>query len=61
MISVGGIGELVYKADNTSSNDPWTQGIGVLDMTTLAWQSEFDPNGAAYESPNAIKTWYDNG
>lgn len=61
MVSVGGLGEVERKYDETTSDDPWKQGIGVLDMKTLAWQSEFDPNGAAYESPDAIKAWYENG
>ena len=58
MISVGGK-EGIFQA-GWKVNDPWPQGFGVLDMTALAWRTGFDPGEAAYESPEAVKTWYSN-
>ena len=60
MISVGGLGEVQFNPE-TASQDPWPQGVGVLDMKTLSWQPGYESNGAAYEAPDAIKTWYDDG
>jgi hypothetical protein len=41
--------------------DPWLEGIGVFDMTELAWKSGYDAGAAAYESPQVVRDWYNAG
>ncbi|KAI8629550.1 hypothetical protein F5Y19DRAFT_85730 [Xylariaceae sp. FL1651] len=61
MLSVGGIdGEnRTFTAPTTA--DPWTYGIGVLDMTELQWTNSYDPDAPAYDSPTVVKDWYSAG
>jgi len=61
MISVGGVdGEnRTYTAPTTA--DPWTYGIGILDMTELEWRDSYNPDTAAYDSPKVVKEWYEAG
>ncbi|KAI1294281.1 hypothetical protein F5Y03DRAFT_373287 [Xylaria venustula] len=61
MLSMGGVdGEnRTYTAPTTA--DPWTYGIGILDMTELTWTNAYDPDAAAYDSPDAVKQWYNDG
>ena len=47
MVSVGGhIGQT-----NAFAPDPWDQGLGVFDMSAMEWKDSYDPNAAAYTSP----------
>ncbi|KAI0970181.1 hypothetical protein F4678DRAFT_149283 [Xylaria arbuscula] len=61
MLSMGGVdGEnRTYTAPTTA--DPWIYGIGILDMTELTWTNAYDPNATAYDSPDAVKQWYNDG
>ncbi|KAF2967508.1 hypothetical protein GQX73_g6054 [Xylaria multiplex] len=61
MISVGGVdGEnRTFTAPTTA--DPWAYGIGILDMTELEWTDSYDADAPDYESPTAVKDWYDAG
>ncbi|KAI0798301.1 hypothetical protein GGR55DRAFT_703499 [Xylaria sp. FL0064] len=61
MLSVGGVdGEnRTFTAPTTA--DPWTYGIGVLDMTELRWTDSYDADAADYDSPAVVKQWYDDG
>jgi Kelch motif len=59
MIVTGGLNpsaangsELIY------SRDPWTQGIGVFDMTLMEWKDRYDANAESYRTPEALKSWY---
>lgn len=54
LISVGGMGSTL----SFQEADPWTQGLGVLDLTTMAWAESYNPNSTAYDSPQVIKEWY---
>lgn len=38
--------------------DPWNQGIGVFDMTTLSFKDSYKANAKAYETPDVIKKYY---
>ncbi|KAK9769900.1 hypothetical protein SCAR479_13445 [Seiridium cardinale] len=58
MIVVGGKNPDLNYIGGYRDPDPWTNGINVLDMTSLSWNSAFDPNAAAYESPSAVIKWY---
>lgn len=38
--------------------DPWSQGIGVFDMTTLRFKDSYQAKAKAYETPDVIKKYY---
>lgn len=61
MLSMGGVdGEnRTFTAPTTA--DPWTYGIGVLDMTELKWTDSYDPDAPDYESPTVVNDWYNAG
>lgn len=52
MVVVGGLTALHY---NNLTTDPWGQGLGIFDLTTLEWRSSYDASAEAYQSPNMIK------
>lgn len=41
--------------------DPFTQGLGVFDMSNMTWSSSYSANADAYETPEPVKSWYYNG
>ena len=44
---------------NTSSwYDPWAQGIGIFDLTEMAWKDHYDPSAGSYRTPQGLKDWY---
>lgn len=57
MLSSGGV------SDETSwrSTDEWDNGLGILDLTELEWRSSFSEDEMEYESPEAVKEWYNKG
>ncbi|GAW24627.1 hypothetical protein ANO14919_142180 [Xylariales sp. No.14919] len=61
MLSMGGVdGEnRTFTAPTTA--DPWTYGIGILDMTELKWTDSYDAEAPDYDSPAVVKDWYDAG
>ncbi|KAI1820760.1 hypothetical protein F4861DRAFT_542628 [Xylaria intraflava] len=61
MLSYGGVDgdNRTYTAPMTA--DPWTYGIGVLDMTELQWTDSYNPDAPGYDSPAQVKQWYDAG
>ncbi|KAF7541257.1 hypothetical protein G7054_g745 [Neopestalotiopsis clavispora] len=54
LVSVGGMGVKMQFNDP----DEWRQGLGVLDLTTMAWADRFNPNSTVYDSPQVVKDWY---
>ncbi|KAH8199203.1 hypothetical protein TruAng_006609 [Truncatella angustata] len=61
MIIVGGMNPDLDYYPALRDPDPWPNGINVLDISSLSWNSEFDPDAAAYESPDAVTKWYNAG
>ncbi|TGJ82613.1 hypothetical protein E0Z10_g6154 [Xylaria hypoxylon] len=61
MLSMGGVaGEnRTFTAPTTA--DPWTYGIGILDMTELKWTDSYNADAPDYDSPAIVKDWYDAG
>jgi hypothetical protein len=53
MIIVGGVTANIGNANQKP--DPWSQGLGVFDLTDLVWRDSFDPGLSAYQTPNVIK------
>lgn len=59
MIVVGGQNPaLPNNGDPTFSKDPWTNGIGVFDLTAMAWQNKYSSSAKAYVTPQTVKDWY---
>lgn len=62
MITVGGINRSVGQSVKFFANkDPFPQGIGIFDMTELKWTDNYNPSAAAYQTPDAVQAWYDEG
>lgn len=38
--------------------DPWAEGIGIFDMTTLTFKDSYDSKAKPYEAPEMIKSFY---
>jgi hypothetical protein len=55
MISIGGNQEATL-----TNQDPWTKGLGILDMTTLSWTNAYDAAAPAYERPSLVSQFYAN-
>ena len=60
MISIGG--EDPAQDRNTDTNnvtaDPWAQGIGVYDMTSLEWKDSYQSKADMYRPPDVIENYY---
>ena len=58
MAVIGGVP--VTKDSNTSSipPDPWPNGINIFDLSAMDWANEYDPDAAAYFSPDVVKEYY---
>ncbi|KAK8101956.1 hypothetical protein PG999_012330 [Apiospora kogelbergensis] len=61
MIVVGGANEDLPYFNKFRDPDPWANGINVLDLTDLAWKSQYDAAAPAYEPPAVVKDWYNAG
>ncbi|KAH8885365.1 hypothetical protein GQ53DRAFT_829081 [Thozetella sp. PMI_491] len=55
MVTVGGWVNLLLD------QDPWLQGIGVVDLPSMSLKNSYDPKAAAYDSPKVVNDWYNNG
>ncbi|KAI9871906.1 MAG: hypothetical protein M1830_002315 [Pleopsidium flavum] len=40
--------------------DPFAQGLGVFNMTSMMWQDRYDGAANSYRSSNQIKQWYNS-
>lgn len=65
MIMVGGLDpdqpSKTYDPQNwDASVDPWTQGIGVFDMSSLKYKDRYHANTSSYVSPDVIQRYYYN-
>lgn len=58
MITIGGRDTLERP---TVAADVFPKGIGIFDLTELKWKDEYDAGAAEYDSPQAIKSWYEQG
>ena len=56
MVSVGGVIGAAQQQPTVA--DIWPLGLGVFDLTEMAWKDNYDPSAAAYETPATVKTWY---
>lgn len=61
MLGVGGLNYGVKGTNGWRDPDPWTQGLGILDLPTLTWSSRYDSDASDYDSPDVVKEWYGEG
>ena len=59
MISVGGVRMDVQNS--WGDPDPWANGIGVFDLTEMAWMPNFRAGAGAYVRGEVIDEWYIKG
>lgn len=52
---------IVVGGDSGRAKDTFPKGLGVFDMTDLTWKDSYDAGAAEYDSPQVIKSWYDEG
>lgn len=63
MIIIGGM-DPTYSLDtlrNNDEKDPWTQGIGVFNMTALQFKDSYQANAEPYKTPDIIRRFYSIG
>lgn len=46
---------------DVTQHDPFPQGIGVFDVSPLAWADGYEADPLPYQSPQVVKDWYDIG
>ncbi|KAN0080657.1 hypothetical protein V8E54_003861 [Elaphomyces granulatus] len=56
MLSIGG----TQEASLENQDDPWPNGLGIFDMTTLSWTNVYDAAAPAYEQPSLVSQFYAN-
>lgn len=57
MLSVGGQDPTnIYN--NTFTADPFLQGLGIFDLTTMHWSDQYNAKAEPYETPAVVKAWY---
>lgn len=61
MLSVGGSNNNMPTEERWTTADVWKQGLGILDLTELAWSDGYDADAADYEAPQVVKEWYQSG
>lgn len=57
MISIGGRLPSSLQALGAEP-DPWTNGIGVFNMTGFEWVDHYDAAASAYKSPDVVIDYY---
>ncbi|KAK7567372.1 hypothetical protein IWX49DRAFT_596709 [Phyllosticta citricarpa] len=61
MVVVGGVDYSLGVPEDWQDPDPWDNGLGVFDLNNLVWQSSYNASAAAYDTPQVVKEWYNNG
>lgn len=57
MLSIGGRDPTDVYNDTTSA-DPFFQGLGIFDLTTMQWSNGYNADAEPYETPAMVKAWY---
>lgn len=61
MVVVGGqvvLRDELSESDTLSqSPDPWPKGIGIFDLSRMAWQSSYDASAEPYVTPDMVKAY----
>ncbi|KAH8664155.1 hypothetical protein BX600DRAFT_436717 [Xylariales sp. PMI_506] len=61
MLVVGGTDGILGYPKSYVDPDPWSQGLGIFNMTAMSWAAGYDPDAPDYDSPQIVKDWYDQG
>ncbi|KAK4452121.1 kelch repeat-containing protein [Podospora aff. communis PSN243] len=61
LLSVGGTDGFLGFPNSLLDPDPWKNGLGVFDMSRLAWSNGYKADAAPYESPSVVSEWYLQG
>lgn len=64
MVTFGGINRMRWNDNSTNffrDKDTFPQGVGVFDLTDLEWKDQYDAGASSYDSPDVVKTWYNEG
>lgn len=61
MLSIGGTDVSKGYPAEFADPDPWAQGLGVLDMTSLRWTDRYSSDAPAYDTPDVVKQFYRDG
>jgi hypothetical protein len=38
--------------------DPWTNGLGIFDLTALTWLESFNASAESYKQPSIVQQYY---
>lgn len=57
MLVIGGFDPTLAEVFDAS--DPWTYGLGVLDLTALVWLDGYNASAAEYEQSHLVRDFYD--
>ncbi len=61
LLVVGGQPSFANRLVPPLAEDPWEQGLGVMDMTSLSWSSQYTPSAQEYDAPDLVRAWYASG
>ncbi|KAI4272136.1 MAG: hypothetical protein LQ337_005505 [Flavoplaca oasis] len=57
MLSIGGQ-DPTNEYNDTFTPDPFSQGLGIFDLTNLRWSDRYNADAEPYETPAVVKAWY---
>ncbi|KAK8135305.1 hypothetical protein PG984_003245 [Apiospora sp. TS-2023a] len=63
MLSVGGA-EYAWGdqyLEPILDSDPWKQGLGIFDLTDMAWKNQYNAGADPYDTPGMVRDWYAQG
>ena len=65
ILTIGGLDSAVNDPSNgpllgafSGSPDPFTQGLGIFDMTTLKWAEQYTAQAPVYEQSHLVQQFY---
>ena len=62
LVLIGGLdpteAQYLLESAFNGSPDPWAQGLGVFDMSSLQWKASYEAGARAYTPPDIIKQYY---
>jgi hypothetical protein len=60
-VALGDSQMIVVGGYTDPSPDPWSQGLGVFDLSSMSPRTSYDPKAGPYDPPGVVKDWYSNG
>ena len=56
-VALGDSQMVVVGGYTDPSPDPWSQGLGVFDLSSMSPRTSYDPKAGPYDSPGIVKDW----